>query len=233
MQTGLCVNPGKNEVVQSDAGNYLCRALKTKLITEEDSLAGIIEEYAKPFIKKGDILFICEKAVACSQGRAFPLSSIKPGFLAGFFSRFVTKSDIGIGLAMPETMQCAIDECGLIRILFASAVSIAGKLLGQKGWFYHVAGYRAACIDGPCEFTIPPYNNCVVLAPLDPGRTAVNISKMLDGVTVIIVDVNDYGARIIGNSEKIDKNHIKSLLRQNPLGQDDESTPMGIIRKGE
>jgi len=226
---GLCVNPGKNEFVQSDNDNYLCRAIKTKVVTEADSLADIVNDYAKPYLKKGDILFLSEKMVACTQGRAMPLSSIKPGLLARFLSRFVTKTTAGIGLAMPETMQCAIDECGYIRILLASVVGMLGKILRKKGWFYHVAGYRAACIDGPCSYTIPPYNKYVVLAPQNPDQVAKSISAMLDGIVVLIVDINDFGGAILGSSQPIDRNRIISILQQNPLGQSSESTPMGVL----
>ena len=104
---GLCINPGKNELVQSGGGNYLCHAIKTKVITNKDSLTDIIADYAKPHLRKGDILFLSEKMVACTQGRAIPISAIKPGFLAGLLSKFVAKSKAGIGLAMPETMQCS------------------------------------------------------------------------------------------------------------------------------
>lgn len=229
-ENGLCVNPGKSEIVQAEDECYHCYAIKTKVVTQEDTLADIVGLYAKPFLKKGDILFLSEKMVACTQGRAIPLSSIKPGFFAGLLSGFVTRSNAGIGLAMPETMQCAIDECGLVRILLASAAGIVGKLCKRKGWFYKVAGYRAASIDGPCGYTIPPYNQFVVLAPLNPDLAAANISKMLDDVAVLIVDVNDLGANILGSSKTMDRDRMISLLRQNPLGQSAESTPMGILR---
>lgn len=227
----LSVNNGKREIVQSDGGNYHCYAIKTKVVTDDDMLTDIIEDYAKPVLEEDDIFFLSEKMVACTQGRAIPLSSIEPSFLARFLSSFVTKSEAGIGLAMPETMQCAIDECGTVRILFAAVVGMFGKILNKKGWFYTVAGYRAACIDGPCHNTIPPYNECVVLAPLEPDKTAAGISEMLGGKAVFIVDANDYGVQILGCAAPVlDKNRILSLLRQNPLGQSCESTPMGILR---
>ena len=94
-----------------------------------------------------------------------------------------------------------------------------------------VAGYRAAGIDGPCDHTIPPYNKHIVLTPLDPDLTAAGISKMLSGATVLIVDVNDIGANIIGSSGEIDRDLMINILRQNPLGQSRESTPMGILRQ--
>lgn len=228
---GLCVNKGKNEVVKSGLKRALCYALKTPVITKEDDLLNVIKTYAAPYIKPGDILFISEKMVACTQGRAIPLSDIKPGFFANHLSRFVTKTPAGIGLGMPETMQCAIDECGLFKVLLASAIGVIGKVIGKKGWFYKVLGSKAAGIDGPCHWTIPPYDSHVVLAPKEPGLVASEISNAINCNTVLIVDLNDLGGAILGSSNSdIDKAQFLALLSQNPLGQSDESTPLGVLR---
>lgn len=229
-RNGLRVNPGKKVLVESHERRYLCYAIKTRVVTEENSLSEIIAGYAKPHLQKGDILFLSEKMVACTQGRALPLSSIKPGRLARLLSRFVTRSKAGIGLSMPETMQCAIIECGISRILIAAAAGMLGKIFRQKGWFYQVAGCHARGIDGPCSNTIPPYNKYVVLAPIEPQSIAADISRTLGGIAVVIVDANDLGVDILGSSAALDRNTIADLLRQNPLGQSNESTPMGILR---
>ncbi|MDM8535051.1 diaminopimelate decarboxylase, partial [Clostridiaceae bacterium HSG29] len=42
---------------------------------------------------------------------------LKPSKMATFISSFVTRSPYGIGLGMPETMEMAIRECGLPKIL--------------------------------------------------------------------------------------------------------------------
>ena len=230
MSEGLFVNEGKEAVVRSGSESFRCYAIKTHVVTAEDSLADVVETYAKPHLIEGDILFISEKMVACTEGRAILMASIKPGFLARFLCKFVTKSSVGIGLGIPQTMQCALDECGVFRILLASAVGVLGKILGRKGWFYHVAGYRARSIDGPCDYTIPPYNKYVVLGPLNPEGTAKELAAQLPGVVVLIVDVNDLGLNILGASAPFDEKKLFDLLRQNPLGQAGESTPMGILR---
>ena len=226
----LRINNGKKRLVQWGNECYSCFAIKTKVISYNDRLTDIIKTYVKPVVEEGDVLFVSEKMVACVQGRAIPLFVIKPGFFARFLSRFVTKSSAGIGLSIPETMQCAINECGSFRIMAAAAAGMAGKLLGKKGWFYRIAGYRASCIDGPCDYTIPPYNQCVVLAPLKPDQTAMAMSRQLGGITVLIIDANDIGVEILGKSHNVDANKVRSLLKQNPLGQSNESTPMGILR---
>lgn len=176
-ENNLTVNHGKLAVVGQEGKQYQCFAVRTPLITQRDNLADVISQHIAPFICEGDILFLSEKMVACTQGRAIPMGEITPGFWAKLLCRFVLKREGGIGLGIPETMQCAIDECGLPRILFAAGISAVGKLFGVRGWFYKIAGTRAAAIDGPCEWTIPPYNTAVVLAPKEPDAVAVQLSR--------------------------------------------------------
>ncbi len=227
----LVVNPEKEEFVQVQDKRFACYAIPTDLVTEKDNLDEVVLWYAKPLLQPGDILILSEKMVACTQGKAKPIDDIKPGRLAKFLCRFVRKTDYGIGLAMPETMQCALNECGVPRILFASVVGAIGKLFRQKGWFYRVAGYKAAAVDGPCEFTLPPYNHYVVPAPDKPNETAAHLSTLLNNETVFIIDLNDIGGKILGSSDpNADLDLYLQVLRQNPLGQSTEQTPMGVIR---
>ena len=224
-------NPGKNLIRTVDGVDYQRIPLKTHLITKDDKMEDVINKYAKAFMQPGDILFISEKAVACTQNRAIPMEDIKPRKLAVALSKYVTKTPAGIGLGIPETMEMALQECGTLRILFAAFCSVIGKLLGQKGWFYMVAGPKARGIDGPTEGTIPPYDHYVVLTPADPMGTSKKLAKAL-GHPVAIVDINDLGANILGFSEQEPSmDLIAKILGDNPLGQSDECTPMGIIRK--
>lgn len=227
------VNDGKNEIIEVDGVNYRRLCLKTHVITEKDDIVDVTEKYAKPYLEKGDVLFITEKIVGCTQGRAIPLSEIHPRKLAVILSKFVLKTPYGIGLAMPETMEMALRECGTMRILFAAAVSAVGKLIGKRGWFYKIAGEKARSIDGPCDCTLPPYNECVSLAPLNPDEVAKKVSDAL-GCEVIITDINDLGGNILGASDpKSDRELFVKILKDNPLGQSSQQTPMGIIRKAE
>lgn len=226
------VNEGKNKLVEANGKQYNCYAIKTKLVGLDDNVDDVVATYAKPILQPDDILFISEKMVACTQpGRAFPLDDVKPGFWAKLLCKFVLKRPGAIGLGMPETMQCAIDECGLPRILLASVVSAVGKLFGQRGVFYKIAGPKAAAIDGPCHWTIPPYNHYVVLLPEDSDGVARSASKVLGGNLVLIVDLNDFGGKILGSSiDNFKEDDYLPLLLQNPLGQTNESTPMGFLR---
>ncbi len=198
---------------------------------KEDNLIEVVKKYASDEVKKGDILFVSEKIVAITQGRAVPLKDIHPRPLARFLSNYVTKTPAGIGLGMPETMEMALRECGVPRILMAAVGSAITKPFGRKGVFYEIAGYRAQSIDGPTPNTIPPYNQYVVLGPDKPDNVAKNLGQMLD-CDVAVVDINDIDGVVLGISDKsMSRETIKGILKDNPLGQDHEQTPMGIIRE--
>ena len=224
-------NPGKELLRTVDGVTYQRIPVKTHLITKADKMEDVVLQYAKDKMQEGDILFISEKAVACTQNRAIPMEDIKPRKLAVTLSRYVTKTPAGIGLGIPETMEMALRECGTPRILFAAFCSVIGKLLGKRGWFYIVAGPKARGIDGPTEGTIPPYDHYVVLTPADPTGTAKRLAQAL-GYPVAIVDINDLGANILGFSEKEPSMaFLAKALGDNPLGQGEECTPMGILRR--
>ncbi len=232
MENQLQPNAGKNAIIEVEGKRYERLPIRTHLITKEDDILDVAEKYGTPVLRQpGDVLFISEKIVACSQGRAIPLKDIKPRKLAYWLSDRVTKTPHGIGLGMPETMEYALREVGVLRILFAAGVSVIGKkLFHKKGWFYSVAGYRARSIDGPCHNTIPPYNQYVVLGPLKPEKVAKQIKERI-GYDVCIVDINDLEGQILGtSSKKLDKKLYAKILKDNPLGQDDQQTPMGVIR---
>ena len=171
-QSTYSANPGKQLVRTVDGVDYQRIPVKTHLITNTDDMADVVVRYAKDRMQEGDILFISEKAVACTQNRAIPMEDIKPRKLAVTLSRYVTKTPAGIGLGIPETMEMALRECGTLRILFAAFCSVIGKLFRRKGWFYIVAGPKARGIDGPTEGTIPPYDHYVVLTPAAPCPSA-------------------------------------------------------------
>lgn len=218
--------------VTIDSKTYLRVPIKTHVVMKDDQLLEVIKKYTNDLLKSEDILFVTEKIVAITQGRAIPLKDITPRPLATLLSKYVTKTPAGIGLGMPETMEMALRECGIPRILFASAASAVTKIFGKRGVFYDIAGYKATSIDGPTPNTLPPYNQFVVLGPDRPDQVAKEISDALGGIQVAVVDINDLAGAILGVSHKsIDKSLLVKILKDNPLGQDHEQTPLGIIRK--
>lgn len=229
----MMANNGKELSVEIGDKKFARIPVKTHLVKREDNIIDVTGKYLKGKIKEGDIVFVTEKIVGITQGRAIPLKEINSSPLATFLSKYVTKTPAGIGLGMPETMEMAIRECGAPRILFAAIVGAITKILfRRKGDFYRIAGPKARAIDGPTAHTIPPYNEHVVLGPAHPSKVATEISNSLGGIKVVISDINDLGGNILGASHKdINIDEVVQILQDNPLGQGHEQTPMGIIRE--
>lgn len=140
-----------------------------------------------------------------SQGRSFPVASIRAGLLAHVLCRLVSKGPAGIGLGIPATMQLALDEAGTARILLATAAAGLARIAGRHGTFYRVAGSRVSAIDGPTEGTLPPFNSHAKLPPADPDGVAARLARKLSSrakgeVHAAIVDANDRGVVVLGAS---------------------------------
>ncbi|WP_203138439.1 coenzyme F420-0:L-glutamate ligase [Microbacterium sp. JZ31] len=225
-------NEGKALEVEVDGERVQRIPLRTRVVMPDDDLDQIITEYAKDAVQPGDLLFVTEKIVAITQGRSYLLSDIRVRPLARFLSKYVQKTPYGIGLGMPETMEMALRECGTPRILLAAAVAAVTKALGRKGDFYRIAGDKARAIDGPTSGTIPPYNQAVVLGPAKPRAVAHRVQALVgSGVDVAVVDINDIGGNILGSTlDKAGEKRLVRILRDNPLGQGHQSTPLGIVR---
>ncbi len=226
-------NVGKSLSISAGGMVYERIPISTHTITRYDNLTEIVMTYGAKHLRAGDVLFITEKIVAISQGRAIRPADVKPSRLATFLSRYVQRTPHGIGLGMPETMELALREAGTLRILAAASVAAVTKPLGRRGDFYRIAGTAARAIDGPTTGTLPPYDRHIVLAPSDPAGVAESMKIALDGlVDVLVVDINDLGGNILGSSlPKRQNNHWVQVLADNPLGQGHESTPLGIIRR--
>jgi len=225
-------NAGKALTVQVEGSSFARIPIRTRVVMPGDDLDEFVREYATDVVRKDDLLFVTEKIVAITQGRSYLVEDIRPRKLAFFLSKYVTRTPYGIGLGMPETMEMALRECGTLRILFAAAVSAVTKLFGRKGDFYRIAGDKARAIDGPTSGTIPPYNKAVVLGPERPREVAEHLKALLDGVPeVAVVDINDLGGNILGSTlDKAGEKQLVSILKDNPLGQGHQSTPLGVVR---
>ena len=226
-------NRGKNLEIETDAGVFYRYPVKTHVVMAGDNLFAMMDQYVKEYLRDGDMIFISEKIVAISQGRAFPVDEIKPSRLARLLCKFVVKTPYGIGLGIPETMELAIREVGRLRILFAAFCSAITKPFGIRGVFYRICGDKARAIDGPCDCTLPPYNHYAKMAPEKPDRVAREL-KDHTGCDVVVIDANDLGVEVLGRSGKeIDIGLCKQIFGDNPLDQSDQQTPICIVRKKE
>jgi asparagine synthase (glutamine-hydrolysing) len=228
----------------ADGRDYARVPVRTKLFVAGDSLeAGVREGLADALgsgdsPRAGDIIAVSEKAVAICQGRSFPVEELRVRPLARVLSRFVGKTASGIGLGIPATMELALREVGAGRILLASAAAAVTKPFGVKGVFYRVAGPAVRAIDGPTHGTIPPYDSHAKMGPADPEGVARELATALGvggvgvgvGVGVAIIDANDIGVNVLGTSPGVSAAVVTSLLRDNPLGQGSQQTPVALLR---
>jgi hypothetical protein len=222
-------NPDRTLLAALDGAVYARHPVRTHLVTDADDAVAVVSRYVAPIPADTALVAVSERMVAITQGRSHPMSSIRPGRLARFLVRFVTRPGYGIGLGTAETMQLAIDEVGAPRILLAAAVSGLTKPLGIHGLFYRIAGRQAAAIDGPTSYTIAPYNQAATLGPRDPDGAARAMSAAL-GAPVAVIDANDAGCNALGLSRGLDRRWVERLFADNPLGQAGEQTPICLVR---
>ncbi len=71
-----------------------------------------------------------------------------------------------------------------------------------------------------------------MLGPERPRDVAQHLKALLGGAAeVAVVDINDLGGNILGSTlDKAGDKRLVSILKDNPLGQGHESTPLGVVR---
>jgi hypothetical protein len=230
-------NPGKQIDIDIDGVTYERLPVRTRLITLKDTdILPLVEDYVKPYLKKGDVVFISEKALTITQGRVVDIGSIKSTKLARMLAHNVgnyygSSQFRGFGHGTAIAMQLFIEEAGYPRVLFAAFVSAITRPFHITGMFYRICGKRAKSIDCPMSFLILDYAHSAKLAPNDANGVARRIKKAI-GCEAVILDANYRGAISLGKStHKITEAFILKAFRDNPLGQSDEMTPFCILRK--
>lgn len=234
MEEIFAPNEGKSLEARALGKHYLRLPVKTRLITTKDDLMQLLEEYVRPHLQPGDILFVSEKIVCICQGRIIHRDAVKTGWLARFLSKKVrnyagTPQFRGLGHGTAPAMQLLIEEAGYLRVLFAAAVSALTRNL-IPGAFYYLIGKQAKSIDCPMSWTIDEFKEYAKMAPKDPNGVARQIQERF-GVETVIIDANYRGAFSLGKSSAISERFVEELLKDNPAGQDSEMTPFLIIRK--
>lgn len=223
-------NPDKELHIKVEGKRYARIPLRTCVISAEDDILEVVEKYAEPHLQAGDILVIGERVVAITQGRSYPVEVVKPSPLAKVLSKFVYKPPYGIGIGRPCTMELAIRDANPFRFALAVLCSALTKPFGIRGVFYHVVGNNINAIDGPCDYTLPPYDRHAKLGPKKPGGVAARLEQAVN-FPVAIVDSNDVATRVLGASKGIDKKLVCTAFCDNPMGQSCERTPLCILRR--
>ncbi len=203
--------------------------IRTHLITDKDNPEDVIHQYTRDIAAPGDLVGIAESVVAIMQGRAIEPNTVKPGILARLLSRFAHPN---ASISAVRSMQMAINEVGTVRIMAAAFCALMGKALGIKGAFFRVAGHEVAQIDDSGG-TMPPFERHIILGPREPDRVARQVWRKT-GLWTLILDVNDKGAvDILGTSLPLKPHQsefIKGILKSNPFGNDDQKTPLIVIK---
>lgn len=220
-----------SSIVKIKCENYERIPIKTDILKPGDDIIETVIKFTKGILEKGDIIILSESPLAITQNRAIPVEDIKVGLLAKLLWKFVAKVKYGIGLRSPFSMQCAIDEVGHIRILFAAFASCLTKIFGIKGVFYRVTGKKVALIDAAGTSPIPPYDRCVILGPVNLASVVKEISEET-GCDCAIMDINDIGGSwFISGSKGCNKKLLEKVMKDNPQGQGDQLTPICLVRK--
>jgi len=221
----------KNNITERTVADrvYLRQPIKTKILTPEDDIVNIVLEYTAGKRKTGDIIVMSESPVAITQGRAVREDEIKIGLLSKLLWRGVSKVPYGVGLRSKTSMQCAIDECGHLRIIIAAIAGAIGKLFGIHGLFYRVAGKQAALVDAAHTSPVPPYNTTVIKGPIHTDEICRKIHE-ITGNEAAIMDINDIGGSwVIGRSAGINARLLEEIMGDNPQGQQLELTPLCLV----
>ncbi|NNG39314.1 asparagine synthase (glutamine-hydrolyzing) [Flexivirga sp. ID2601S] len=254
IKTDLEANEGKELDLVTASGQTVRRyPLRTELFSREDDLDARVADEIDGFFKELDAdpehaaqlagkrwyFFISEKIVAITQGRSYFIWDINVGRPARVLSKYVTRTPAGIGLGSPFTMQLAIQEAGLPRVLYASAGGAVGKLIGKRGMFYELVGGDIRAIDGPTEYSAYPSNVSAKLAPKDPDEVSARLSALIRSRVpaayaqtfggTVVMDANDIGRNVLGSDVAGDRTRFEEMFADNPLGQGGEQTPMAIV----
>ncbi len=207
--------------------NFMTVAVKTEILGIFDEPVKTISDYCKEIVKSGDILVIGETPLAIMQGRYINPINIRYSFFAKLLCYFFHPTS---SLATACGMQILINNIGITRIIYSLIIGIFFKLLRINGIFYRLAGKESALIDDISGTTFP-YDKSIVKGPINTKRFCEDLSKKLC-VDVAIADVNDLGkVKILETSNKANLKILEKNLKNNPAGNDDQKTPIVIIRK--
>jgi hypothetical protein len=200
--------------------------IRTHLLTELDNPVAIVRRYVTPHAQPGDIVTIGETPIAIMQGRFHHPSTVKPGWLAKRLCYLFMPTS---SLATACGLQTLIDLVGAERVFVAFLAGAIGKVFGQPGFFYRLAGEQARLIDDVTG-TLPPYDQFIVLGPQNPQAIVDEIQRET-GLSAAIVDVNDLKAvKILAATSDLSTNLLRQALITNPAGNADEQTPVVLIR---
>lgn len=198
----------------------------TRILTNKDNIVDAIMEYAGHDITNHDIVCVAESVVAITQGRYIRPEELHICWQARLMNRFVP----GAGsMASIYGMQAAMEEEGKWNMLFSFIIGAVAKIFGKAGVFY--ARCRQASLIDDVTGTMPPFDKCLVYGPADNDRVCEEIKNATGAYGAVIADVNDLKrSAVLGKSKGINPGQIAKILIDNPFGNDNQKTPIVIIK---
>jgi hypothetical protein len=206
-------------------------AVRTRMVEFGDDIESLAKEYVPGLAKPGDWIALSEKVVSVGQNNARHISTVKIGWLARLIVKGVKKYPNDIAWEHPAKMQVAVDMAGRVRLLAALVFGGITRLVGIHGVFWMIAG-RVAEIDGFNPRAMYPYTEYAILPPIDPEGVVQKVEDDL-GIPATIIDGNNIDVKIISTSHglPVDAAQARLILLDNPMGQDDELTPIILVRE--
>jgi hypothetical protein len=200
-----------------------------KAVFGEDLMA-LLRQYLPPVVQDGDWIALSEKVVSVCQNNVRHISTVQERWLAKLIVKGVTKYPKDIAWSHPKKMQAAIDMAGYPRMLAATFFGTITRAVGIRGVFWRIAG-RVSEIDGFNPDAMWPYTEYCVLPPIDPDGVCRAVEADL-GVPTTIIDGNNIDVKIIATSPRFpaSKADARLILLDNPMGQDEEMTPVILVR---
>jgi len=200
--------------------------VRTPLVHPGDDLAALVQRAVTGIAQPGDVLAVSETAVAIAQGQSVPAEYVRPSKIAYTLSR---RAGALATVNQPESLQIVIDQVGAWKVLYASAMHVAGRLIGRRGMFYEIMGEAITAIDGYTG-TLPPFERSIVFAPQNPDAFSQSVFDRT-GVACTVVDANDLEkAKVLGASSGVNRPNVERALLSNPHGNGDEQTPIVVLK---
>ena len=217
--------------ISVDGRTFQRWGVRTHMVEFGEDLLGVLRRYVPPVAEPGDWIALSEKVVSMCQNNVRHISTVQERWLAKLIVKGVTKYPKDIAWSHPKKMQAAIDMAGYPRMLAATFFGTITRLVGIRGVFWRIAG-RVSEIDGFNPDAMWPYTEYCVLPPIDPDGVCRTVEAEL-GVPTTIIDGNNIDVKIISMSGGIpvSKADARLILLDNPMGQDDEMTPIILVRE--
>ena len=198
----------------------------TKILTNKDNIVDAILEYAGKNITSRDIVCTAESVLAITQNRYVRPEELNVCWQARLMNRFVPGEG---SMASIYGMQAAMEEEGKWNMLYSFIVGAVSKIMGKPGVFY--ARCRQASLIDDVTGTMPPFDKCIVYGPANADRVCEDIKNATGAYGAVVADVNDLKrAAVLGKSSEIDPQRIAQILIDNPFGNDNQKTPIVIIK---